>query len=564
MRPTTRGKKLSPKDRLRIYKGSQLLALDNSTDDILDTADQVKTGLVINEEHDLKTVLSAAQTSVTTGTITNAYIPVPNTSNMIDAEEYSRLYKKKYKEPTTLMRFSSTVEKTTGCPYVMDEEDDAYLKENHTPKSLPEDGFEKLVWEFESITKKQGPLLHGDDSHIPEYEEFLLSVPPGSTINIWPGAPQVFKHWKERCNKRGGQSTIPVLSTCSLSKEEMDPYVCFRRHETNPIRKTRRTEKLALGNLHKLRCNLETARSILEMVIRRERVRKEGLTLDYSLLNMTCKAYDYQRILAIDNDESLNQILSPKTNHGALHAKTGPGQRQVTAHFGQKRRIERELGRKKKQDALYEDLTECSYQPFPQAMPNRFFQQITPSSSEHRQVKLYYPTLPSSCPRYRKRIGRNGRQFIDRVGFRPKQSPASFAGSDEETDEHECYIGSSNGIQMQHQTRLYSAKDLRNLIMTNPVIKETPINGQPRQQERTVLQSSNTNTNLDITRIRNFIDNVLSFTPLSLESTSKRKYHHNRALQTQASTGSDANDNVPTTPLVHESSSVAGSTRHTS
>lgn len=96
---------------------------------------------------------------MTTGAKVETYIPTPDASSKIEDKQYHQLYKKKYKEPSTLIRFSSTVEDTTGCPYVMDEIDDKYLKE-HRNLQLSEDLFEKIMWEFESITNQQLPHLH--------------------------------------------------------------------------------------------------------------------------------------------------------------------------------------------------------------------------------------------------------------------------------------------------------------------------------------------------------------------------------------------------------------------
>lgn len=71
------------------------------------------------------------------------------------------MYKKKYKEPSTLIRFSSTVEDTCGCPYVMDELDETFLnKYNSEHTTLSEDDFEKIMYQFESITKDKLPHLH--------------------------------------------------------------------------------------------------------------------------------------------------------------------------------------------------------------------------------------------------------------------------------------------------------------------------------------------------------------------------------------------------------------------
>lgn len=60
-----------------------------------------------------------------------------------------------------MIRFSSTVEDICGCPYVMDETDEAFLKKfNLEHQTLSEDDFEKIMYQFESITKEKLPHLN--------------------------------------------------------------------------------------------------------------------------------------------------------------------------------------------------------------------------------------------------------------------------------------------------------------------------------------------------------------------------------------------------------------------
>lgn len=141
--------------------------------------------------------------------------------------------------------------------------------------------------------------------------------------------------------------------------------------------------------------------------------------------------------------------------------------------------MEIELLRRRERDAQYEDITEvnkvkrrplaidinrvtlfvcvhwqCPYQPFPEPLPNLFFRQLSLSSSPTNNSSEN--SSPSAFgPRYRKRVGRGGRIFIDRVGFRPRTVPvpspaggktSKLPGSsykfdhDSETDESEYEV----------------------------------------------------------------------------------------------------------------------------
>lgn len=86
-------------------------------------------------------------------------------------------------------------------------------------------------------------------------------------------------------------------------RNESDPYLCFRRRESKPIRKTRRTDQQSIEKLRKLRMEMESARSLLEMVSRREKVRKESLVLEHMIFDQRCKVREYRKNLGIKDDD---------------------------------------------------------------------------------------------------------------------------------------------------------------------------------------------------------------------------------------------------------------------
>lgn len=107
----------------------------------------------------MQAAISAAHAAVTTGAKIERYIPTPDASRQIPDKDYHNIYKRRFKEPTNLIRFSATVEDTIGCPYVMDEEDEAFLKKN-SQLSVSEDDFEKIMWQYELACKEHWPHLN--------------------------------------------------------------------------------------------------------------------------------------------------------------------------------------------------------------------------------------------------------------------------------------------------------------------------------------------------------------------------------------------------------------------
>ncbi|ORZ21162.1 enhancer of polycomb-like-domain-containing protein [Absidia repens] len=532
-----RVKKLSPRQPLPIYTESQLLDLADPDNIIQRAVPQIETGVEKEEEeeHDLQAAISAAQAAVTTGDSVQTYIPTPDASNVIDPKEFSKLYKGRHKEPSSLIKFSLTVEEVTGSPYVMDEEDDAYFKKHRDALSLSEDEFEKLMWEFESITDRQLPHLYLDVSHIPEYEEFLCLVTDNSIVYSWSSAPQLYEHWKERRIKRGGKSVIPALVYEDILKHEIDPYVCFRRRETKPVRKTRRSDQQSIERLRKLRTEMEMARNLLEMVLQREKIRKEGLLLEHSVFNKLHGARQYQRALNIKDDDDLNQILLPKRKRKtATENISGSGttikiplsrlRRDATGKLEKsplQKQMEMELRHKRERDASYEDVTECPYQPFPKLLPTTFFQQV-PSSVPSNYNLTLSTSSSTTGPQFRRRLGRGGRIFVDRVGFRSRKALQTAGGktreypdylhADFENEDSDYEYDVMNSALLQQRASTFDEQALRSLV-TIPFTQTFPNNvtvvigrdshhqkphDQHQQSQRAALQNANTNSTLSL------------------------------------------------------------------
>lgn len=103
----------------------------------------------------------------------------------------------------------------------------------------------------------------------------------------------------------------------------MDPYVCFRRRETKSVRKTRRTDQQSLERLRKLRSEMEMARNLLEMVLRREKIRKESLVIEHNTFEKRSLLQEYQRILGIKEDDDLLPLIPKKKHKSSAETSSG-------------------------------------------------------------------------------------------------------------------------------------------------------------------------------------------------------------------------------------------------
>ncbi|KAI7831154.1 enhancer of polycomb-like-domain-containing protein [Gamsiella multidivaricata] len=418
-----RNRKINNKQLLHVYRAVDIPDLDESVS-LQRSIPQTETGVDKEEEseHHLQAAISASNLSSTTGEAKALYIPTPDASRKI--ENYHDFYSRAFTEPSTLIRFSSTVEDCIGCPYNMDEEDEKWLKEFNEKRAaeeekLDEDHFELIMWQFEKITNERVPYLQLDTNQIPTFDDLKATFTVPQLLAVRNIASAVYPWWQERRIKRGGKVITPQLKFEEVVRNEADPYLCFRRRESKPIRKTRRTDQQSIEKLRKLRMEMESARSLLEMVSRREKVRKESLVLEHMIFDQRCKVREYRRNLGIkDDDDDLQHQKKKMRKMGETSATIRiplnfKDRDSMSSHDDSKKdrsglsSIESELAKRREDDVGWEDLTD---NPSQQSFP------------VHVSQQCFKPLRASKDVYFRRRIGRGGRIHIDRHLNRPRNA----------------------------------------------------------------------------------------------------------------------------------------------
>jgi hypothetical protein len=144
-------------------------------------------------------------------------------------------------------------------------------------------------------------------------------------------------------------------------------------------------------------------------------------------------------------------------------------------------------------------VSQSPFQPFPLSTPQQFYQSLTPGK-----------TKPAG-PKFRKRMGRCGRVFIDRVGYKPispsveqsqggKTRPSdpvfnryqydSDVSDDESTDEKE--VDEMDSLYLKHRVQLLSETELRNLVTVPFLTPHNMINiNQARSAAAAVTAATN-------------------------------------------------------------------------
>lgn len=268
----------------------------------------------------MQAVISAAQAASqsTGGKIAQLYIPTPEA--VASKLQYEDLYPKNFTQPATYIRFSSTVEDTSGCPYCMTSDDVAFLKTLNQKRGkgpqCTENEFEEVVNFFEETTQTKQPYAAVDNSPVLAYEEFESDFDDTISESARRFAKDIYGHWKNQRLLKGNRPLMPTLKfETNLDTDDADPYVCFRRREVRQVRKTRGRDAQVTEKLKKLRKELEEARFIMAQVKRREIMIREQLSTDKQIFEARVAVKDIKRKLSIKGDDE-ELLITQRVSRG--------------------------------------------------------------------------------------------------------------------------------------------------------------------------------------------------------------------------------------------------------
>ncbi|CAE6426597.1 unnamed protein product [Rhizoctonia solani] len=436
-----------------------------------------------SHEHHLQAVLSAASLRASgqpRASGSSVFIPTPDAAGHVP--EWERFYpQNRWEEPEGYIRFSDTIEETqvgavaAGCTYYMDEVDAEWLAKNNAelvdaarassptargpPRSakargkepesssvaITEDDLELVMGILERITDERHPCLHADVSKFPsltDFEPIFANRLPTSFFPNYrvpdsvPAPPQllrmlrvIYPHWRERRLERDGRRIIPQIN--SDETNEGDPYVCFRRRDAKPVRKTRRSDTGSMDRMQSLFNNVRQLQHIAQSVVRREQLKHTRTLEEKQIMNCRMNLAEVKRKFPTtpfgsrdDDDVLVDKIVKrpkvegtntirlsrrPQTLPSAQQTEPStpsgptemPDPRAVAA--ANRKKVDEFMQRNPQQERWWDDLTDATYMPLP------------PPAPPERQIRGI-----------RLRVGRGGRRFVDR---RPVGGPSTSSGN---------------------------------------------------------------------------------------------------------------------------------------
>lgn len=221
------------------------------------------------------------QEAISTGKV----IPTPEIFSLVDMHQTDRfdlLYPAKFRLPKQYIHYQSYSFDNEVAEYDMDSEDEAWLN----AQSVKMDGL-LTADQFEEMMDR---LEKGSGQQVVTLKEAKMLVRQDDDLTI-----AVYDYWLNK-RLRLQYPLIPAVKTEKAigNTQSANPYVAFRRRlEKMQTRKNRKNDEVSYEKMLKLRRDLSRAVTLLEMIKRREKMKKEHLHLTVEIFEKRHAAGDY-------------------------------------------------------------------------------------------------------------------------------------------------------------------------------------------------------------------------------------------------------------------------------
>ncbi|KAM5338644.1 enhancer of polycomb homolog 1 isoform 1-T1 [Glossophaga mutica] len=251
---------------------------------------QMPTGMEKEEEseHHLQRAISAQQ--VYGEKRDNMVIPVPEAESNI--AYYESIYPGEFKMPKQLIHIQPFSLDAEQPDYDLDSEDEVFVNKLKKKMDICPLQFEEMIDRLEKGSGQQPVSLQEAKLLLKEDDELIR---------------EVYEYWIKKRKSCRGPSLIPsVKQEKRDGSSTNDPYVAFRRRtEKMQTRKNRKNDEASYEKMLKLRRDLSRAVTILEMIKRREKSKRELLHLTLEIMEKRYNLGDY-------NGEIMSEVMAQR------------------------------------------------------------------------------------------------------------------------------------------------------------------------------------------------------------------------------------------------------------
>ncbi|XP_055723046.1 enhancer of polycomb homolog 1-like isoform X2 [Salvelinus fontinalis] len=245
-------------------------------------------------EHHLQRAMSAQSVY---GEKHNMVIPVPEADGNI--AYYESLYPGEFKMPKQLIHIQPFSLDTEQPDYDLDTEDEAFVNKLKKKMEITFLQFEEMIDRLEKGSGQQAVSLQEAKLLLKEDDELIK---------------EVFDYWtRKRKNNQHDTLHPTVKQEKRDGSSTSDPYVAFRRRtEKMQTRKNRKNEEAGYEKMLKLRRDLSRAVTILEMIKRREKSKRE-------LLHLTLEIVEKRNGMSDFGGEIMAEVLAQRALDKPAH-----------------------------------------------------------------------------------------------------------------------------------------------------------------------------------------------------------------------------------------------------
>ncbi|XP_062981537.1 enhancer of polycomb homolog 1 isoform X2 [Elgaria multicarinata webbii] len=217
-------------------------------------------------------------------------IPVPEAESNI--AYYESIYPGEFKMPKQLIHIQPFSLDAEQPDYDLDSEDEAFVNKLKKKIDISPLQFEEMIDRLEKGSGQQPVSLQEAKLLLKEDDELIR---------------EVYEYWiKKRKNCRGPSLIPAVKQEKRDGSSTNDPYVAFRRRtEKMQTRKNRKNDEASYEKMLKLRRDLSRAVTILEMIKRREKSKRELLHLTLEIMEKRYNLGDY-------NGEIMSEVMAQR------------------------------------------------------------------------------------------------------------------------------------------------------------------------------------------------------------------------------------------------------------
>ncbi|KMQ96584.1 enhancer of polycomb-like protein [Lasius niger] len=221
------------------------------------------------------------QRAICTGLI----IPTPEVTDLADVEAYDKIYPADFKLPRQLIHMQPFAMEQDIPDYDMDSEDEKWVAVQSRKMDLTPLQFEEMMDRLEKSSGQTVVTLSEAKALLKEDDDLIIAV---------------FDYWLNKRLKTQHPLLLTVKTENRFGSAANNPYLAFRRRtEKMQTRKNRKNDETSYEKMLKLRRDLSRAVTLLEMVKRREKTKREHLHLTIEIYEKRYQAQDFNgQILA--------------------------------------------------------------------------------------------------------------------------------------------------------------------------------------------------------------------------------------------------------------------------